>query len=248
MTEQLFEKGRGVTLAYEVHGDLASQPVVLLIAPGGMRSERARWRALAWNPIERLAGDYAVVAMDQRNAGASSAPIGAEDGWHSYLEDQLALMDHLGCERFAVMGMCIGGPYCMGLMRAVPKRITGAVLFQPIGYDQNREAFYHMFDSWAAELRVTSHQDVPDAAWRSFRSNMYDGEFLFNMDRDRASQCSTPVLLFLGNDLYHPASTSRELQELLQNVRSVETWKDDPQRVDEEVRQFLQKISSSSSA
>ncbi|MEE8078719.1 MAG: alpha/beta hydrolase, partial [Pseudomonadales bacterium] len=86
----IYENG-DVELYYEEHGE--GFPV-LLIAPGGMLSAVSYWTGTPWNPIEQLAGDYRVIAMDQRNAGQSRAPITAADGWHVYTQDQLALMDH----------------------------------------------------------------------------------------------------------------------------------------------------------
>ena len=90
-------------LYYEEHG--TGFPV-LLIAPGGMRSAVSFWEQVTWNAIEQLAPHYRVIAMDQRNAGQSVAPIRATDSWHVYTEDQLALMDHLGVGQFHTAGMC----------------------------------------------------------------------------------------------------------------------------------------------
>ena len=87
-------------LYYEVHGD--GFPI-LLIAPGGMRSEMTFWERTPWNPVTQLADRYRVITMDQRNAGRSTAPVGAGDGWHTYTADQLALLDHLPADlRLAV--------------------------------------------------------------------------------------------------------------------------------------------------
>ena len=180
----------------------------MFIAPGGMRSAASFWERTPWNPIEQLAPHYRVIAMDQRNAGRSVAPIQATDSWHVYTADQLALLDHLGIDRFHVAGMCIGGPYIMGLIQAVPHRVTSAVLFQTIGLHNNRQAFFEMFDSWAQDLKP-KRSEVSEAAWESFKKSMYGGEFLFNVSREFVSHCQTPLLVLLGNDLHHPAETSR---------------------------------------
>ncbi len=219
----------GATIHYEVSGE--GFPL-LLIAPGGMKSAISYWQSTPWNPITEYSDGYRVVAMDQRNAGSSTAPVSGGDGWHTYTADQLALMDHLGIDRFQVAGMCIGGPYCMGLIEAAPTRVASAVLFQPIGLDQNRDAFYQMFDGWAQELAATSHRSVSEEDWRSFRSNMYDGDFLFNVDRDFVKQCETPLLVLRGNDLYHPASTSEEIARLARDAELIESWKESPARED----------------
>lgn len=226
-----------VSLYYEVHGE--GFPL-LLIAPGGMRSTVSFWQRTPWNPIEQLAGDFRVIAMDQRNAGGSTAPIRAGDGWQVYTRDQLALLDHLGVEAFHVAGMCIGGPYCMGLIEAAPERVASAVLFQPIGLKDNREAFYEMFDGWARDL-AGERAEIPAATWERFKHNMYDGDFLFNVDRDFVRACPTPLLVLCGADLYHPEETSREIVELAPNATLIERWKDGDERTAAQraVREFL---------
>jgi pimeloyl-ACP methyl ester carboxylesterase len=223
---------------YEEYG--AGHPL-LLFAPGGMRSSIAFWARSPWNPIERLSDRFRVIAMDQRNAGKSTAPIHAGNGWHSYAADHVALMDALGIERAHVLGGCIGGPYCLGVAQAAPGRVTAAVLQQPIGYDgTNRKAFYDMFDSWANDLK-TQRNDVDPAAWDAFRQRMYGGDFLFNVDRDFVRRCTVPMLVLLGSDQYHPSVTSREIVELAPNAELVERWKE-PEVVEEtiaRVRSFL---------
>src|SRR5215210_6357805 len=126
-TMPIFTRG-DISLYYEEHG---SGFPLLMIAPGGMRSTVSFWERAPWNPIPQLATHYRVIAMDQRNAGQSKAPIRATDSWQVYTEDQLALLDHLGVNRFHVAGMCIGGSYIMGLIQAAPQRVVSAVLFQP---------------------------------------------------------------------------------------------------------------------
>ncbi len=215
---------------------------VLLFAPGGMRSASGYWKNSPWNPVTELSDGFRVIAMDQRNAGNSKAPVSADDGWHSYAADHAALLDHLEIERCHVVGGCIGGPYCMGLIQLAPERVASAVLQQPIGYSgENRQAFYEMFDAWRQEISDL-HPSMSDDDWNAFRSNMYDGDFLFNVDRDFVRNCATPLLVLMGNDLYHPELTSREVAELAPNAELIESWKE-PELVKEtvaRVRTFLQ--------
>jgi pimeloyl-ACP methyl ester carboxylesterase len=216
---------------------------VLLFAPGGMRSASDFWEASPWNPITELEDGFRVIAMDQRNAGKSTAPIGPDDGWHTYTADHVALLEHLGVERCHLIGGCIGGPYCLGLLNAAPERVASAVLQQPIGFSgDNRQAFYEMFDAWARELAPT-HASVTEETWHAFRSRMYDGDFVFNVDREFVRGCRTPMLVLMGNDLYHPETTSREIAELAPNAELVERWKE-PDVVPEtvkRVRAFLER-------
>ena len=42
-------------------------------------------------------------------------------------------MDHLGIDRFMVLGYCIGQPLIWNLIKRAPKRVVAAVLTQPSG-------------------------------------------------------------------------------------------------------------------
>jgi pimeloyl-ACP methyl ester carboxylesterase len=225
-----FETNRA-RIHYEISGD--GFPL-LLFAPGGMRSSIEFWQRAPFDPIRELSGEFRVIAMDQRNAGHSHAPVSASDGWHTYTADHVALLDHLGIERCHVFGGCIGGSYCLGLMQAAPGRVAAAVLQQPIGLSaENRPAFYAMFDSWAHELQA-QRSDVDASALAALRETMYGGDFTFNVTREFVRGCSTPILVLMGNDLYHPSETSREIVALAKNAELVERWKD-PEVVPETV-------------
>lgn len=121
--------------------------------------------------------------------------------------------------------MCIGGPYIMGLIDAPPQRVASAVLFQSIGLDNNRQAFFEMFDSWADELKPV-RSEVSAEAWEAFKTSMYSGDFLFNVSREFVAKCETPLLVLLGTDLYHPESASREIAALAPNATLIVHWKE----------------------
>ena len=210
-----------VNIHYEIKVD--GFPI-LLFAPGGMLSAASFWENAEWDPRNTLSPHFTVIAMDQRNAGSSRAPVSGSDGWHSYAEDHLALLDHLNIDQTHLLGGCIGGPYCLGVIKAHRERVASAVLQQSIGSDNNRELFYAMFDNWADAIR----DEDPEAKaedWLAFRSNMYDGEFLYNVDRDFVAACSVPMLVLMGSDPYHPETISRELADLAPNATLIEEWK-----------------------
>jgi pimeloyl-ACP methyl ester carboxylesterase len=214
---------------------------VLLLAPGGMRSNIEFWKATPYDPTIELASEFRLIAMDQRNAGRSTAPIHGSDGWHVYTEDQLGLLDHLKIERCHLLGNCIGGAFALALIAAAPQRFASAVLQQPIGHSsQNRETFYQMFSGWAEEQK-TARADLTPAAWREFCERMYGGDFVFSVSRDAVRKCQAPLLVLQGNDIYHPSATSKEIVELAPRAELVERWKD-PEIVPEtvaRVRAFL---------
>jgi pimeloyl-ACP methyl ester carboxylesterase len=231
------------TIEYEVHG---SGHPLLLLAPGGMRSTRSFWGRAPFNPISEFARQFRVIAMDQRNAGASRARISAADGWHSYTDDQLALLDELEVERCHLLGGCIGGSFALSLIARAPTRVSAAVLQQPIGYSgSNREVFYELFDGWVAELKQT-RADIDDQALAPFRARMYDGDFVFSVSRESVAACPVPLLVLRGNDVYHPASTSEEIVRLAPRAELVHDWKtgDDLPLAVARVRQFLSEHSA----
>lgn len=221
---------------YVIEGD--GEPV-FTIAPGGMRSAHTLWEGQPWDP-RQLAGEYTVIGMDQRNAGESTAPVSGEDGWSTYTTDQLALLDHLGVDRCHVIGMCIGGPYIMGLLTTAPERFTSAVLLQPVGISDNRTELRGMFDDWAEAL-TADHPEASEADWASFRSNMWDGEFVLTATPDQVASVDTPLLVAMGNDIFHPASTSRQIVDLAPNATLIDQWRE-PEHVpaaNTAIRSFL---------
>ena len=212
-----------IKIHYETFGE--GFPV-LLFAPGGMHSTIDVWNRMPWNPIEVLSAHFRVIAMDQRNSGDSAAPISGSDGWATYAADHLALLDGLGIDHCHVLGCCIGGPYALGLIEADAERVAGVVLLQPIGHsDENRDAFYAMFDAWAEDLRP-GRPEVSEQDWKAFRGNMYDGDFLFNVSRDFVRGVDNPMLILMGDDLYHPQAISREVAELAPRAELIEEWKE----------------------
>src|SRR3981189_944506 len=123
-----YEKGP-VRIHYEEAG---SGFPLLLIAGGGLNSTIAGLTN-PFNVIEEFKGGDRPNASDLRNAnaGQSSGPLEIDRPWDSFTDDHLGLMDHLGIQKFMVLGFCIGGPFIWNLLRRAPDRIVAAVLAQP---------------------------------------------------------------------------------------------------------------------
>jgi pimeloyl-ACP methyl ester carboxylesterase len=215
---------------------------ILVFAPGGMRSSIEFWERAPFDPRRELASEYRVIAMDQRNAGRSLAPIRRNDGWASYAADQLALLDHLGIERCHLMGGCIGSSFCLGVMHAAPERVSAAVLQNPIGLDRNRDVFFSMFDGWAADMKKRD-PELEDETLAIFRRAMYGGDFTFNVSREFVRRLPTPLLVLAGNDQYHPTAVAREIASLSPDAELILEWKEPAlvPRTVERVREFLRR-------
>ena len=174
----IFQHG-DVALNYEEYG---SGYPLLVIAPGGMRSVIDFWHRSPFDPTKDLATSFRVIAMDQRNAGGSRAPVSPTDSWETFAADQLALLDHLKIHQCHIMGGCIGSSYCLALIKAAPQRVTAAILQNPIGLGPDGIArFHNMFDDWAAEFRQR-RPEVSEATLAAFRANMFSGDFVFARD------------------------------------------------------------------
>src|SRR5437870_4994913 len=119
---------------------------LLLIAGGGLNSTISGLTGgMPFNPIEEFKGEYRCVASDLRNAngGQSSGPLEIDRPWDAYTDDHVGVMDHLGIEKFMVLGFCIGGPFIWSLLRRAPDRIVAAVLAQPSdSRPEMRDLFY----------------------------------------------------------------------------------------------------------
>lgn len=220
-----------VAIHYEEFG--AGYPV-LLFAPGGMRSAIEWWSVhpghggnAPWpDPTVELAADFRVIAMDQRNAGRSRAPVAAGDGWHSYTDDHVALLDHLGITKCHLIGGCIGVSYALALIERAPARVAAAVLQSPIGSAAgNAGNFRRMFDSWGAELK-RNRDDVRDDALLALHKRMFGGDFVFSVSRDAVRRCLVPLLVLPGDDAFHPREIADEIAGLAPDADTFNEWKE----------------------
>src|SRR5258708_3266756 len=178
------------------------------------------------DPTVDLASAFRIVAMDQRNAGRSRAPVRPGDGWDTYAQDQIALLDHLGIERCHVLGACIGASFCLKLCEMVPHRIAGAVLMQPIGRVPENLAYTkrETAENWGPGMC----RDNPSLALAdviALGERMFTPEFVHSVTRELVAGCKIPMLLLPGNDTAHPAATSDEVLRLAPRVEYLKVWK-----------------------
>src|SRR6185436_4208607 len=126
---RFYEKG-SVRIRFEETG---SGFPLLLIAGGGLNSVMAGLPRSPFNPIDEFKGEYRCIYADLRNAntGESTGPLEIDRPWDSHADDHLGLMDHLGIDKFMVLGFCIGGPFIWNLLKRAPNRVVAAVPAQP---------------------------------------------------------------------------------------------------------------------
>src|ERR1700740_2645842 len=146
-----FEKGN-----VRIHYEVAGTGFPLLVIPGGGLNSTISALASPFNPMDEFKSDYRCITSDLRNAnaGQSAGPLEIDRPWDSYTDDHIGLMDHLGIDKFMVIGFCIGGPLVWNLIKRAPDRGGAAVLAQPSGSrPEMRDYFYeNNMQVWAPDL------------------------------------------------------------------------------------------------
>ena len=240
-----YERG-DVRISYQEAG---SGFPLLLIAGGGLNSTMAGLLRSAFNPIEEFQGEYRCIFADLRNAnnGQSSGPLEADRPWDSYTDDHLGLMDHLGIDRFMVLGFCIAGPFIWNLIRRAPDRVVAAVPAQPSGFrpEMPDRSYENNMQEWGPALSAR-RPDITMEMVDRFLTRMYrtDPDFVWTVTRDFVRSCQTPVLVLPDDTPGHPYDVAIESAMLAPNGQlSMYPWKAAPEQIPlvvRHVRSFLQ--------
>jgi pimeloyl-ACP methyl ester carboxylesterase len=216
---------------------------LLLIAGGGLNSTIA---ALAnpFNPVPEFKQEYRCIAADLRNAnsGQSSGPLEIDRPWDSYTDDHIGVMDHLGIDKFMVMGFCIGGPFIWNLLKRAPNRVVAAVLAQPSGFRPEAPTLFYdtNMSGWGPEL-VKRRPEITMAMVEKFLTKMYrtNADFVFTVTRDFVRACQTPVLILPDDIPAHPYAVAMEAAMLAPKAEvSMFPWKEPKERIPLAVRQI----------
>jgi pimeloyl-ACP methyl ester carboxylesterase len=224
-----------------IHYEEAGSGFPLLIIPGG--GLNATIGNAPFDAMEEFKNEYRCITMDLRNAnaGQSSGPVEVDRPWDSYTDDHLGLMDHLGIDKFLVMGFCIGGPFIWNLLRRAPERIVAAVLAQPSGSrPEMRDLFYNNnMAGWGPEL-CARRPDVTMAMVDAFLTRMYrtNPDFVFTVTRDFVRGCQTPILVLPDDVPAHPYAVAMEVVRLAPKSEvSLYPWKEPKEMIPVAVRQ-----------
>jgi pimeloyl-ACP methyl ester carboxylesterase len=151
-------------------------------------------------------------------------------------------MDHLGINKFMVMGFCIGGPFIWNLLRRAPDRVVAAVLAQPSGSrPEMRDLFYETnMKDWGPEL-VKRRPDITMEMVERYLTKMYrtNADFVFTVTRDFVRNCQTPVLILPDDIPAHPYAVAMEAAMLAPKAEvSMFPWKEPKERIPLAVRQI----------
>ena len=112
----------GISLAYQVAGDVQTD---LVIIPGYVSELDNWWEAWAGRLVRRFASFSRIILFDKRGVGLADRPehITMRDS----VEDTRTVLDAVGSERPAVLGMSGGGAVAMQFAATYPER-TGPLI------------------------------------------------------------------------------------------------------------------------
>ena len=121
-----YTRNGDVNIAY---GTLGNGPFDLVFVGGWILSAfDAAWDGPAAETLSRLATFSRLILFDKRGTGASDRSTGIPD-LETRMDDIRAVLDAVGSERTAVIGVSEGGPMTMLFAATYPERTAAAVLY-----------------------------------------------------------------------------------------------------------------------
>jgi pimeloyl-ACP methyl ester carboxylesterase len=121
-----YVKNGDVSIAYSTIGD---GPFDVVFIPGWILSVfESAWDGPAAETLSRLASFSRVILFDKRGTGLSDRASGIPD-FETRMDDIRAVMDAVGSERAALLGVSEGGPMTLLFAATYPERTAAAILY-----------------------------------------------------------------------------------------------------------------------
>lgn len=226
-------------MSYTWHGR-TDGPVLVLI--NGLLTDQTSWKA----HLPFFTDTFRVLTYDCRGQGGSAKPEGPGYSPALHAEDLRELLDSLGVEKAALLGVSSGGAIALSFAVGQPRRVSAMVVAN--AYGRADTAMQVKLNSWASAMETGGSPLRFDVAtpwvWgATFLQRNYEGlrpfrEFagtipvhaVLNLIRgaaehdllDGLARVTCPTLLMTGDeDLLTPVSYSREMQLRIRDSRLV---------------------------
>ena len=119
----------GVQIAYSLVGN--GPPLVK--APNWLTHLEFEWSSPVWGHWwEELAKDHTLVRFDQRGSGLSERDV-TEQSFDTWVSDLGTVVNHIGLEQFAILGISQGGAIAVTYAVRNPGRVSRMVLYGAYG-------------------------------------------------------------------------------------------------------------------
>jgi DNA-binding SARP family transcriptional activator/pimeloyl-ACP methyl ester carboxylesterase len=149
----------GVNLAYQVMGD---GPLDLIIVPGYVSHLDTWWTAASGKLVRRLASFCRLILFDKRGMGLSDRPTQIDvEHW---MEDTRVVLDAVGSEQAAILGVTAGGLIAIQFAATYPERTRSLVLYGAFARQTQNG------DDYPIGLRmkdIDAHVEYTEARWGS---------------------------------------------------------------------------------
>ncbi|MBC7632156.1 alpha/beta hydrolase [Aeromicrobium sp.] len=157
----------GIRTRYQTIGE---GPALLMFSPGGFDSSLGNWTTFGRYKdlgfVGALSRQHTCIVFDRRESGQSGGRL-ERLSWHKYVDQAVALLDHLGVERAHTMGGCVGCSTAAAVAVAHPHRVRSMVLFSPAGGYTYRAAQHLRFHRHIGFVVEHGLQAVIDLARQS---------------------------------------------------------------------------------
>ena len=153
--ETRYAKSGDVRIAYQVTGN---GPFDLMFMPGFVSNLDLWWENPIWvRFFSRFAAFSRLILFDKRGTGLSDRVSGAPD-LETRMDDVRAVMDAVGCEQAAVVGVSEGGAMSMLFAATYPERTRALVLY----------GTYAHYPSWVLSgAKLDGFLRVIEQSWRT---------------------------------------------------------------------------------
>ena len=245
--ETRYAKSGKAHIAYQVLGDAAIDLVLL----GGFFSHiEAQWEEPSYARfLERLASFTRLIMLDQRGTGLSDR-VGRLPTLEQQMDDVLSVMEAVGSQRAALLGVAQGGPLGVLIAAAHPGRTSALLLWASYarllkdddyrwGRDETsyRRLMRTLEQTWGSgtyiDLLAPSVAQDPAFRhwWAKFERHIHSPGSLLAFLRLQAGvdvravlpSVRTPTLVFQrSGDVYRDRGNSRYLAQAISGATSVE--------------------------
>ncbi len=124
--ETQYAQSGDLSIAYQVFGE---GELDLVFVPGFISHADLSWQAPLFGEFFRTFASFArVITFDKRGTGLSERTLGFGSA-QDRMDDIRAVMDAVGCERAALVGISEGGPLTTLFAATYPERVSALVLW-----------------------------------------------------------------------------------------------------------------------